>query len=70
MDVEKFVELRMDRLRIPMFSTLDKQRHDPGDDRGDAAPFQRLGAADKPGDGVDGDDCECVWARPVFMAKR
>ena len=46
--MNKFVEFGVDRLRVSVFGTLDKQRHCPCDQGGKAVPFQCFATEDQP----------------------
>lgn len=56
--MEQFVQLAMNRLGVPMFGTLDEQRHQPGREDGDTVPFKGFAVEPPPQEPVGGDDGE------------
>ena len=59
---QKFIELRVDSLGVPVFSTLDDQSHAPSGERGERVPFQAI-ADRNSSEAIQGKDCESRRAR-------
>jgi hypothetical protein len=50
---QKLIEFGVNRLSIAMLRSLDKERHDPGRDRGHALPIERARRNYQPQDDIN-----------------
>src|SRR5688572_4610928 len=58
MHPQQLVKLRLEGLIVAVYHALENQRHEPGGQRGNSVPVQRVALKEKPEDRINGDDPE------------